>query len=434
MADKKEVTLEQLGEMLKAAVVQGMKEAGEANSMTREQMNEHINGILEDIINPIKSKIDEVHQKQLDALERDNERQKEREQQGKTYKTFGGYLADVVAVEHPRLRDTAQGKESYERLMKAASGLSEGVPSDGGFLVQTDFSTELLRRTYDTAMLPGQCRRIPISSNSNSLKINAVDETSRVNGSRFGGVVAYWENEAGEKTSSKPKFRQIDLKLNKLIGLCYVTDELLEDAAALESVVTQAFQEEFGFKVDDAIVTGTGAGQPLGVLNSPSVIPITAETGQPAATVVAENIIKMRARMWAKSRLNANWWINQDVEQQLHQMSLPVGTGGLPVYLPANGLSGKPYDMLFGRPVVPIEQCQTLGTTGDIILGDLSQYLLVDKNAIQADRSIHVRFVYDETCFRFVYRIDGQPIWNSALTPYHGVNTLSPFITIATRS
>lgn len=345
------------------------------------------------------------------------------------FRSFGEQLMAVVNA-------SKAGGNVDQRLTKRASGLNEAIGSEGGFLVQTDFATELLKRVYETGVLANRCRRIPISANANGIKINGIDESSRATGSRWGGVQAYWLAEAGTKTDSKPKFRKIELELNKLIGLCYSTDELLQDTAALESIISQAFMEEFGFMIDDAIVNGTGAGLPLGIMNSGCLVTVTKEAGQPAATILAENVINMWARMWAKSRQNAVWFINQNIEPQLYTMSLAVGTGGIPVYMPANGLSDSPYARLMGRPVIPIEQCQTLGTTGDVILADLSQYVLADKGGIQSASSIHVQFKYDESVFRFVYRVDGQPIWNSALTPYKGgaANSLSPFVVLETRS
>ena len=345
--------------------------------------------------------------------------------------SFGSFGEQLMAV----VEAARGGGKVDPRLTTRALGLSEGVPSAGGFLVQTDFSTELLKRVYQTGVLASRCRKIPISANANGIKINGIDESTRVSGSRWGGLQTYWLSEAGTKYSSKPKFRQIELSLNKLIGLCYATDELLQDTAALESIITQAFSEEFGFVIDDAIVNGTGAGQPLGVLNSGALVTVGAEAGQPAATILTENIVKMWARMWARSRPNAVWFINQNIEPQLFTMSLAVGIGGIPVYMPANGLSGSPYASLMGRPVIAIEQCQTLGTLGDIILADMSQYILADKGGMQTAQSIHVQFTTDESVFRFVYRVDGQPIWNSALTPYKGTvaNSLSPFVVLATR-
>jgi HK97 family phage major capsid protein len=83
---------------------------------------------------------------------------------------------------------------------------------------------------------------------------------------------------------------------------------------------------------------------------------------------------------------------------------------------------------------VPIEQCSTVGTVGDIVLADLSQYLLAEKGGMEAMASAHVRFLYAEQTFRFMMRVDGQPLWSTALTPANGTNTVSPFITLATRA
>jgi len=369
---------------------------------------------------------------QIKAMEKANELE-ENEVRVKDYaepkksmwQNFGEFLSSVRKVETHR--------EVDNRLVEQrASGLNETVPSEGGFLVPTDFATELYKRTYDTAQVSSKARKITVKGNG--LTMNAVNETSRANGSRWGGVEAYWLEEAGTKVASKPDFRKMELKLKKLIGMCYATDELLEDTAALGSFIGEAFAEEFAFKIDDALINGTGVGQPLGIMTSPCLVTVPKEAGQPAATLLYQNIVKMWSRMWAKSRTNAVWFINQDIEPQLHTMSLPVGVAGAPVYLPAGGASVAPYATLYGRPVMPVEQCQTLGTTGDIILADYSQYLMIDKGAnIKQDVSIHVKFVYDETAFRFVYRCDGQPLWNSALTPKNGTTTVSPFVVLATR-
>lgn len=340
----------------------------------------------------------------------------------KRFATLGEQLLAAYRAAMP-------GGHTDERLStRAASGLNESTPSDGGFLVQQDFVTELLKRTYETGILASKVKKIPISTNANGLKINAVDEDSRANGSRWGGVQTYWEAEADEHTGSKPKFRQMELSLKKLTGLCYATDELLQDAAALEAVIRQAFAEEFGFKMDDAILSGSGEGEPLGILNSGALVKVEKEKDQ-KDTITVENLIKMWNRLWSKSRANAVWYINQEIEPYLYTLKL----GDKPVYIPAGGISEKPYGTIFGRPVVPLEQCSAAGEVGDIILADVGQYLLIDKGGIKAASSIHVRFLYDENVFRFIYRVDGKPIWNKPLAPYKGKATVSPFITLDRR-
>jgi HK97 family phage major capsid protein len=315
-----------------------------------------------------------------------------------------------------------------------ASGLNEGVPADGGFFVQKDFANQLIKAAFDTGVVGAKCRRFPLSSNANGIKIPAVDETSRADGSRRGGVRGYWANEAATVTASDPKFAQIELTLNKLFCLGYITEELLQDASAMDALLNQLYAEEIGFKLDDAIINGDGAGKPLGIMSAGCLVTVAKETGQAADTILYENIVKMWSRLIATSRGNAVWFINQDVEPQLYSMVLSAGTGGVPVYLPASGLSGSMYGTLFGRPVVPIEQCDTVGDLGDIILADMSQYYLIDKGGVQAASSIHVKFIYDEMAFRMTYRVDGQPAWKSAITPYKSSNTLSPFVTLAERA
>ena len=346
-----------------------------------------------------------------------------------TFKSLGEQLDAIRRASTP-------GYSVDRRLtdIKAISGMSETVPEDGGYLVQTDFATELLRITHDTGLLTSRVRRIPVGANANGLTINAVAETSRATGSRWGGVQVYWREEAGTVTAKAPEFRRMKLQLNSLMGLCYATDEVLADATALGAVIQQAFAEEFAFTLDNAVINGTGNGQPQGILGSGAVVAVAKETNQVAATVYWENIVNMWARLWARSRTNAAWFIHQDVLPQLATMAFPIGVGGVPVYLPATGVAGSMYSTLFGRPVIEIEQAAALGTVGDIMLLDLSQYLMIDKGGLEAAQSIHVRFIYGENTFRFVLRTDGQSIWNKALTLNNSSNTVSPFVALATRA
>ena len=84
-----------------------------------------------------------------------------------------------------------------------------------------------------------------------------------------------------------------------------------------------------------------------------------------------------------------------------------------------------------GRPVIETEYNPYLGTVGDILLASPSQYALITKGGVQSASSIHVNFVSDETAFRFVYRVDGQPIWASDVDAFDGTHTFSPFVALA---
>lgn len=338
------------------------------------------------------------------------------------FATLGEQLVAVVNASRGRVDP---------RLLAAASGASEAVPADGGFLVQKDYTSNLLTRSYETGILTSKCSRIPISANANGTKINAIDETSRATGSRWGGVQVYWASEADTVTAKKPKFRKIELELKKLMGLCYATDEMLQDSTALEATINKAFPEEFGFVLDGAILDGTGAGQPLGVNNTAALVAVAKEAAQAADSVVAANVLKMFARMPARLIPGAEWYLNQDVLPQLPQMVI----GTQPVYLPPTGLTGaSPFGTLLGRPVNVIEQAATVGDQGDIMFANFGEYVMIDKGGLNAQQSLHVRFIYDEMTFKWTYRVDGQPAWNAPLTPYKGANSLSPFVVLADRA
>ncbi len=321
-----------------------------------------------------------------------------------------------------------------EALMAAASGASSGVPESGGLLVRNEWNTSLLDKVATAGTIAPKCFTMPIGEGNDGVEAPYIDETSRATGSRWGGVQVYRGAEAAAMTAAQPKFGKFELRLEDLFGLFYATDRVLRDATLLESIATKAFTSEFAFRLDDEICRGTGAGQCLGIFGNAPTVSVAKETNQGAATVVYENIIKMHARLLARCMSGAEWYINQMLLPQLNKMYVAVGTGGVPVYLPANGVSAAPYGTLMGLPVNVIEQASAPGTVGDITLANFSNdYALISK-AMTSASSIHVLFTSNQTTFRWVWPVIGKPVMASAITPYKGSDTLGPFVTLATRA
>lgn len=309
---------------------------------------------------------------------------------------------------------------------------SEGVGADGGFAVPPDFRTQIMIKVMGEDSLLSRTDQQTSSSNAFTFP---KDETTPWQAT--GGLQAYWEGEAQQFTQSKPQLQETTVKLNKLTALVPLTDELLDDAPSMSNYINKKVPDKITFKVNDAIIRGTGAGMPLGVLNSPATVSVAEESAQVAATVLFQNIIKMWTRMAPNLRRNAVWAINPDVETQIMSMAFPNQGSGtvVPVYLPPNGLSESPYATLLGRPVIPLQSCSALGTVGDIIFGDFSQYLsIVKTGGVRSDVSIHLWFDYDVTAFRFILRVGGQPWYTSAITQANSNNARGAFVTLATRS
>ena len=346
------------------------------------------------------------------------------------YPSFGDQMIAVFNAGLP-------GGRVDPRLMQIQNtygpGLGTSVPSEGGFIVQTDFSLALLNRINEVAVLAPKCWHVPIGANADGLDMPTVDETSRATGSRWGGVQVYRRAEADTVTAKKPKFGNFELRLEDLMGLCYTSNRQLKDAPSTGAIISRAFEEEFSFKVDDEIVRGSGVGECLGILKSGALVTVLKETGQAADTILIENIVKMFSRMPARYRKNAFWAINQEIETQLFTMGLIIGMGGSPVFLPGGNVSTEPYGTLFARPIIPIEQAAALGDLGDIMFLNLDQYCIIEKGGMEATESIHVRFIYDESCFKFLVRNNGAPLWKSTLTPFKGAQNLSPFVVLEAR-
>lgn len=334
---------------------------------------------------------------------------------------FGQQLRDVFAA---TMRHTMS--DPLAQLQAAAQGAGEKIGSDGGFMVQSDVAAGMLQNVFSGGALLNAVRKINLGENSNGVTMRAVDETSRATGSRWGGVQAYWVDEGTAPSASKPKFRKLELKLNKLAALGYATDELLADFVAMGDVMFQAFTEEVRFLVEDSILNGTGAGQPLGILKSNALVSTTRTT---SSRVKHADVIAMWARMHSRAKANAVWLANTDVNPDLDQLFFLGATNDVPVRFVTYGDDGVM--RIKGKPVIETEYNATLGTVGDFMLVDLTQYLFIQK-LLETASSMHVAFSTDEMAFRVTWRVDGRPAWIDKLTPFKGSNTQSPFVAIAT--
>lgn len=310
--------------------------------------------------------------------------------------------------------------------IKAPSGMFEESDPDGGDLIPREFSNQIYERMVQMNQILPYLEGLPLTGNS--LTIPALKEDSRQDGYRHGGVLGYWEGEADQYPRTRPQFRQINLKLHKLTVLTYVTEELLLDSAvALESYVGRLVPKEINFKINDALINGKGTGMPLGMLNAGSKLTASARSGQGASTFVYGNVLDMWSRAIAGQRDTAIWLYGQDTEPALYGMYQATGTAaGVAVFTPNEAVQFK----LMGRPALVMEQCSALGTEGDVILFCPAGYASIIKGGLQSFMSMHLRFDYDEFCYKWRFRMDAQPYDLNPLTAYNGTTKYSSVVTL----
>jgi HK97 family phage major capsid protein len=233
-------------------------------------------------------------------------------------------------------------------------------------------------------------------------------------------------------TASRLATKGRTVNLDELYAFVLATDELLMDASRLNSRLTVQAARAIRWKANDAIVYGTGAGQPLGFFSSAVLVSVAKEGSQAADTIVAANVLKMFSRLLTAGLQNVFWTVNPDVLPQLGVMTI----GDQPIWTPpSSGLREAPGGFLLGRPVRFSEHNKTLGDKGDIFLIDpMGYYLTMKRGGVQSASSIHLYFDYNITAFRWTFRLGGQPHLSAPISPANGSATKSHFVTLDERA
>lgn len=310
----------------------------------------------------------------------------------------------------------------------AVQGASEGTNADGGYAIQEDFAGKILETAVSTGDILSRVDSYTVGASSNAARWLMVDETD-VSASVFGGVQMYWAAEGATVAASRPKFKELKLDLEKMMGFAYATDELLQDAAFMTGFFGTAFTVATSRLLEDGIIAGDGAGKMTGILNSGGLVTVDAESGQGAGTLTAKNILKMWSRALVSGRKNMVWLMHPDLEDQLPQLML----GDKLIWMPEGGISGAQYQTILGRPVLFNDNCQAMGAKGDVLLADLKQYMLLKKGSAKQDWSMHVEFLTDQMCFRVVLRCNGMPKVSAPVKLKNSTRTRSPYVTLAAR-
>jgi HK97 family phage major capsid protein len=343
--------------------------------------------------------------------------------------TFGDIGEFMNTIWHGHKTMSAEQAEK----LRIVNGMSEKVPSSGGFLVPEEFRQQLLMLELEESIVMPRANVIPMSSAT--LTFPTVDATSNAS-SVYGGIVVYRTEEGEEFVESEAKFGKVKLDPTKQTALAYVTNELIKDGAgALTSFILAALPKAMAYSADVDFLTGDGASRPLGALASanPGLLVVAKETGQGADTIVWENVLRMYSRMLPSSIGRAVWIASPDTFVELATMALSVGTGGSAVWI-TDG-HGAPQLTLLGRPVIMTEKTPgILGAQGDLSLVDFGFYLIGMREAASVDTSPHVKFTSDQTTIRVIARNDGRPWLTDAITPQNEGPTLSPFVTLAERA
>lgn len=318
-------------------------------------------------------------------------------------------------------------------IRDAAQGMTEKIPSEGGFLVPWRLTEQVLNYTAGAIIRP-RATVVPMSTLQQAIPtlsaFNESDGNQALGGMQFSVV-----EEGATIPATAPAFDRLQLEARKYAGyLQNVPSELLSDAsAAMGDLLGRIIAEGYSWWEDELFLAGTGVGQPQGLINAPGALAV--DRASEGAVGLADVAAMMQALHPAAERGTACWLVNSQVFDYFLTLSLGVGTSPSATYVPAS--EWLRYDAvsgcwrLIGLPCFPHDHNPALGDTGDAILCDLGQYLIGSLLALTVELSAAgAGFASDTVNVRVRSRIDGRFWPQSTFTTAAGA-VVSPLVVLS---
>ena len=357
------------------------------------------------------------------------------------FESWGEFLEQVFMAGHPNIKSAPDPRLRFfkdkDEEAQANAGrmakkdMAEAVGATGGFLVPVEYQNQLQGVMGEGSLVRGRATRIPMARRQINLPV--LDQTGTTAGVPhwFGGMRFYWAEEASQKTESDANFRQVSLVAHKLIGYTRASDELVDDSAiSLDAFLSGplGFAGGVSWMEDYAFLQGTGTGQPLGVINAGATIGVARQV---QAGVTYTDLVNMFEAFLPSSQ--GVWFISQSVISNLMTMTDPGNNYLWPTMYMGGAAAGRPPTLL-GMPVIFTEKLPRVGTAGDVLLADWRYYLLGDRQATTIESTKFDRWQYDQTSWRVVHRVDGQPWLSTPLTYQDGTTQVSPFVILSSKA
>lgn len=334
------------------------------------------------------------------------------------------------------------------RPANAAQAFSERVPSEGGFLVPEILRSQVL--SYMTpavvrpraSVYPMTSERLPIPFLDNSAQNSAAQA--------LGGMTFALTQEKAAVTASTPSFGRVVLQAWKVGGYLTAPNELVSDASgAFGDFLARVIAEGMAWYEDDLFIgnTSNGVGRPQGLIYAPCAYSVTRtnSAGQPIMT----DIVAMFKGLHPASKqaglttgvTSVCWLLSASAMDAILDLFLvpstltgaqsPASTyPAAPSEWFSMGDGDKVAPSLLGLPCIVTDHQPASGTTGDVILADLRHYLIGDRMEMTVERSaMGAGFIYDESNFRVISRVDGR-YWIQSSTTTEAGQTVSPVVVL----
>lgn len=295
----------------------------------------------------------------------------------------------------------AKNRPLLEEEQKA---LMSTTDESGGYLVPDDFRAAILMYEAPGNIVWPRATVWPMSTATIGFpKLNQTPTAGSED--HFAGVSFAWTDEGGQKEETEPTFQILELAVHELAGYSEITDTLLEDSAVnLMNFLTKLFATAYQWITDKVFISGNGVKKPLGVLYDPMVTSVFRTT---SSTVCFDDVLNMEKNLPSMFDTGAVWFMTKAVRAALRGQK---DDNGALLLIETFGDLTRGYDAtMLGYPVIMADgKIPSLGTTGDLILGNWQHYYIGDRKSYSLDVSKHAAFRNNKTAVRMSGRIDGR--------------------------
>jgi HK97 family phage major capsid protein len=266
---------------------------------------------------------------------------------------------------------------SAEEVSKVRNTLSVGgAASEGGYTVQT----EVVKQVLNALKAFGGMRAVSTilqTAQGNPLSYPTSDGTNEI-----GEIIA----ENATATASDPSFGTLPLTVYKFSSkIITVPFELLQDSAVdVESFINDRIVTRLGRIGNQVFTTGTGTGQPTGVVTA-STAGVTAATGG-TVTVTYDNLVDLQHSIDPAYRDGAFFMMHDSTIKAIRKLK---DSNGRPLWVPDfdGGITAAQGGTLLGSPVMLNQQMPVMAANAkSILFGNFKNYIIRDVMAMNLFR------------------------------------------------
>jgi len=244
--------------------------------------------------------------------------------------------------------------------------INVGTNTQGGFLVPTHLDPTMILTNSGSSNAIRALARVVTLTNARTW-----------NGVSTAGSDFSWDAELAEVSDDSPVFAQPSIPTHVAAGFVMASYQAFEDIENLGSEVAMVLADGRDRLEAAAHATGTGSGQPTGIFTACDANTNVEITSTTAATIGLVDLQALRRAVPVRYRGRSSWVMNPVYADAIKALGTAVSASFSTDITEGN--SGT----LLGSPLIESDEAPATQTTtvrdNEIVVGDFSQYVIVDK-------------------------------------------------------